>query len=127
MKKVSAILCSAALVGLIPATPALADPNENAATIIQDGGCNGFVPTAEGGTGPFIGTADGAHAVLTSSGVQVLTCQFDIPDGLEPATATRASGFLCGTYFGTTNDTKMVASPGGQATLVCKVNPGSAD
>lgn len=108
-----------------PITP-LAAQSENAAVVIDDSGCGGFVPTADGGIGALIFTPDGAHAVRTSSGNQILTCQFDIPEGSEPATATMASGFLCGTYFGLTTDTKMVASPGGKATLICKLNPSSS-
>ena len=107
-----------------PIVPAIAQ-SDNAAVVIDEAGCNGFVPTADGGFGSFIATTDGAHAVLTSSGVQILTCQFDIPEGLEPATATLASGFGCFTYFGGTTDTKMIASPGGKATLICKVVPSS--
>lgn len=124
MKKYIALIGMSALVSILPASPTLAQ-NANAAVVIDDSGCVGFVPTDTGGFGPFIFTPDGAHAVLTSSGVQILTCHFDVPDWAVPASATRASGFLCGTYFGTTNDTKMVASAGGRATLVCKVTPGS--
>jgi hypothetical protein len=123
MKKVISLIAISALVSVMPATAAFAQPNP--AVVINGEGCNGFVPTADGDFGPGLFTPDGLHAVLTPSGNQKLTCQFDIPEGAEPARATRASGFLCGTNFGFTSDTRMVATPGGQATLTCHVNPGS--
>lgn len=123
-----AFAATAASISLVCATMALpgqvSAQAEQAATIIKDGGCFGFVPTASGGFGAFLFTPDGAHAVETSAGTQSLVCHFDIPAGLEPATATRAEGFGCGTYFGFTTESKMVATPGGRATLTCKVNPG---
>lgn len=118
----SAILAIAAFAAAtIPAAPAMAQ-SANAAQIIKDGGCGGFVPTADGGFSAFIFTPDGAHAVKTSAGTQSLICQFDIPAGLEPASSTHAEGFGCGTYFGYTTDSKMIATPGGRATLICKIN-----
>ena len=63
------------------------------------------------------------HSVVTSSGNTSLVCKFDIPAAITPTdSARRAEGFLCGTYLGFTRDSKMVATPGGQATLTCKIN-----
>lgn len=123
---IKTLAASAASLSLVCATLSVHSSafaqSENAATIIKDGCCFGFVPTDTGGFGAFIFSPDGAHAVLTSSGNQSLVCQFDIPEGLAPAKATQAEGFFCGTYFGLTNDTKMVATPGGRATLTCRIN-----
>lgn len=117
---------SAIALGLIMASLPIAAPataqSANAATITKDFGCGGFVPTASGGFGSFLVSVDGTHSTTNSAGVTSLVCHFDIPAGQEPATATRAEGFLCGTFLGLTNDSKMVASPGGQATLTCKIN-----
>ena len=120
----TAILASAAFVAaaLAPVTPAFAaaDP---AATVTKDGACSGFVPDADGNPAFVLFTPDGGHGVQTNGETQAIICQFDIPDGQEPAKATHAEGFLCVTYgTGFTNDTKMVATPGGRATLVCNIN-----
>ena len=117
MKKIlAAASCLALVASLGFATPAFADP---AVVITADNACVGFVPTPTGGFGTFL--IGSLHSVVTSSGNSQLVCKFDITAGQEPAKATRAEGFGCGTFLGFTTDTKMVASPGGQATLVCKV------
>ena len=110
------------VVASLPVMPAAAQ-SANAAWILKDFGCGGFVPTATGGFGSGLFTIEGTHSVVNSAGNTSLVCQFDIPAGLEPATATKASGFGCGTFLGFTTDTKMVATPGGEATLTCKINP----
>lgn len=103
-----------------PIAPAIAQ-SENAATITKDFGCGGFVPTEEGDPGTALFT-DRTVSAATSSGNVKLVCHFDIPEGLEPASATHASGFLCNTYLGLTTDSKMVATPGGKAVLTCEIN-----
>jgi hypothetical protein len=119
------LLSMAALV--LATTVATAQPataqSANAATITEDFICGGFVPTPTGGIGTVIFSTEGTHSVVTSSGVANLVCHFTIPASDVPATATRASGFACGTFLGGTNDSKMVASPGGYATLTCRVRP----
>ncbi|MDP3855601.1 hypothetical protein [Phenylobacterium sp.] len=103
--------------GLAIAGAATAEP----ATITKDFGCSGFVPNPDGSPASFLGTTE-SHSVVTSSGVTSLVCKFDIPDGAEPAKATQGNDFLCNTYLGLTTDSKMVASPGGNATLTCRIN-----
>ncbi|MGH6786210.1 MAG: hypothetical protein ACREBO_05225 [Novosphingobium sp.] len=123
MKKtlaLSALALSMAVASIPLAGPVIAQ-SDNAATVTQDGLCGGFVPSPSGGFGPFM--IGNLHSVVTSSGVSMLVCKFDIPEAIRPATATQATGFLCGTFLGLTNDSRMTASPGGQATLVCKVRP----
>lgn len=120
---VSTLAASAiALTGIASAlsVPVLAQ-SDNAATITKDFGCGGFVPTEDGDFGSGLFSAEGSHSVATSSGNTKLVCHFDIPEGLEPARATHAEGFVCGTFLGLTTDSKMVATPGGTATLTCSV------
>lgn len=118
---------TAALIGLagltaIPVTPALAD-SDNAATVIHEGGCT--LLAADSGLPNTLFTED-SHAVVTNDGNTVLTCRFDIPEGDEPGSAIVNEGFLCGTYAGATNDSRSVATPGGRAILVCRINGSSS-
>ena len=126
MRKLSCSVAALALLAasVIPAAPALAQ-SANSASITKDFGCGGFVPSPTGGFASGLVSFDGTHSVVTSSGVTSLVCHFDIPAGREPAKATHAEGFRCGTFMGPTIDSKMVASPGGRATLTCKINGGS--
>ncbi len=121
---ITAVALSLVATALPIATPAVAQ-SSNAATITKDFGCGGFVPTATGGFGGGLVSFDGTHSVVNSAGVTSLVCHFDIPAALIPAKATHASGFGCGTFLGGTTDSKMVANPGGRATLTCKINGGS--
>jgi len=91
---------------------------QDSAVVIKDVGCSGFVP----GSGFPLHSDEKTHSTATPSGNTMLVCHFDIPEGEEPEKATRDSGFECGTYLGTTNNSKMVATPGGKATLTCKIN-----
>lgn len=126
-KKFVAAISVAAIAGslFVPASPAFSQ-SENAASVAKDFQCVGFVPTESGGFGPGLFSTLKTHSVVTSSDNTSLICHFDIPEGQEPDSATQASGFGCGTFLGGTTDTKMVATPGGKAVLICKIN-GSAD
>lgn len=117
MKTYLAIAAVAFGLTVASAGAAYAEP----ATVTKDFGCSGFVPNPDGSPASYLGTTE-SHSVATSSGVTSLVCKFDIPDGAEPAKATQANDFLCNTYLGLTNDSKMVASPGGNATLTCRIN-----
>lgn len=102
------------------ALPQAAMAQSSGATVTKDLGCGGFVPTASGGVGALIHTTEGA-VVIKGNGSTSLTCHFDIPPGLEPKTTTRAYGFLCNTWLGSTTDSRMQASSGGNATLTCRI------
>ena len=115
MKKVTAILCATALVSILPATPALAE----GATVTQEGQCSGFIPNEDGSAGA--GLLGELHSVVTKGGNTSLVCKFEFEAGIIPK-ARRASGFFCSTLAGTTNDSRMVATPEGDATLTCKIN-----
>ena len=112
------IAVALALILSVSHQPALAQTN--GATVTKDLGCGGFVPTASGGVGAIIFTTEGA-VVVKGNGSTSLSCHFDIPPGLEPKTTTRASGFLCNTWLGSTTDSRMLASSGGNATLTCRI------
>jgi len=99
-------------------TPALAQ--SNGATVTKDLGCGGFVPTASGGVGAIIYSADGS-VIVKGNGSTSLSCHFNIPPGLEPKTTTRSRGFVCNTFLGSTTDSRMLASSGGNATLTCRI------
>ena len=120
MRKIVSLSVLALSLSLASGPAALADSANSAVVISADNSCGGFVPSPTGGFGPFM--IGSLHSVVTSSGVTSLVCKFDIPEAIRPDTARRASGFGCGTYLGGTTDSKMVASPGGQATLTCKIN-----
>ena len=92
----------------------------NGASVTKDLGCGGFVPTASGGFGAIIYTTE-TVVVVKGNGSTSLSCHFDIPAGLEPKTTTRAMGFICFTFLGTTTDSRMLASSGGNATLTCRI------
>jgi hypothetical protein len=115
MKKFTTLLGAAALVTIMPATPAAAE----GAAVIQDGFCGGFIPTADGGTGQLI--SGEVHSVTTKKGNTSVVCHFEFEAGLIPK-AYHASGFACGTFAGLTTNSRMVANPDGFATLTCKIN-----
>jgi len=101
-------------------TPQSAMAQSNGATVTKDLGCGGFVPTALGGIGALIYTTEGS-VVVKGNGSTSLSCHFNIPAGLEPKTTTRSRGFLCNTFIGSTTDSRMLASSGGNATLTCRI------
>ena len=108
-----------ALALTLASQPAAAQ-SDNAATISKDGLCFGSVPTADGGLGAPIETSI-SQSVTTKSGVTTVTCHFNIPGDLIPATTTRAVGLPCFVAGTETTDSRMTATPGGQAVLVCRV------
>jgi len=101
-------------------TPESAMAQSSGATVTKDLGCGGFVPTASGGVGALILTTE-SSVVIKGNGSTSLSCHFNIPAGLEPKTTTRARGFLCNTFLGSTTDSRMLASSGGNATLTCRI------
>ena len=98
--------------------PALAQ--DSGATVTKDLGCGGFIPNADGSVGEIIYT-DISAVVVKGNGSTSLSCHFVIPPEFAPKTTTRASGFACFTFLGLTNDSRMQASSGGNATLTCRI------
>jgi hypothetical protein len=123
MKRVFAILGATALLTIMPTVPAFAE--NNAASVSEGFGCGGFVPDADGnfpGDG-FIFTSE-THSVISNpkkGSKTTLMCHFDIPEELIPDSIRKSTGFLCLTFLGTTTDSKMLATPDGDATLTCRV------
>ena len=109
-----------ALAFTLSTVPRAAMAQSGGATVTKDLGCGGFVPTASGGVGAIIFTTEGS-VVIKGNGSTSLSCHFDIPPGQEPKTTTRARGFPCNTYLGSTMDSRMLASSGGNATLTCRI------
>ena len=84
---------------------------------ISDTGC-GAGPDLTGG--PFLVTTD--MVALVSRGGYVLTCQFEYPTGSFPASVIRVTGFVCAIWPDVdTYDSLFIASPGGRATLSCRL------
>ena len=103
---------------MLVASASFADP----AAVINDFSCTGFIPNEAGGSlGVVFTTA--THSVVTDNGVTSLTCRFD--HDFELPQAYGAKGFVCGTFAGTTDDSMMLATPGGKAILKCKINGGT--
>ncbi len=98
----------------------------DSASVVNDvPGCTGFIPDPDSdqpwGDDPvFLRPPVESHAVESASGNQVMTCHFRHSEDLDRAVTVR--GFRCGTVFRElTTDSRMTATPGGHATLQCKV------
>jgi hypothetical protein len=113
VKQVKLICASILLLG---ASFAFADP----AAVIDDFSCSYRISDENGGW-IYFSTTDQSHKVITDSGVRILTCHFD--HDLDLPYAIGYQGFVCGISGKLTSDSKFLATPGGQATLVCKFNP----
>jgi hypothetical protein len=102
---------AAALVG-----PARGD---SGATVYKGGDRPGVECVVAGSIsgGPQLATFNFTEVI--TSHTYALTCQFEYPAGFEPAAAFEVIGANCGTPFGTTFDTRFVATPSGHATLTC--------
>ena len=110
-----------ALAFTLSTVPRAAMAQSGGATVTKDLGCGGFVPTASGDViTTYLYTTEGS-VVIKGNGSTSLSCHFDIPPGLEPKTTTRARNFLCNTWLGSTMDSRMLASSGGNATLTCRI------
>jgi hypothetical protein len=117
MRRFTALLGVAAMLTIIPATPALAQ-----AVVAHDGVCGGALPDGEGGFTEifFFGTAN----TRTNKSGTTVTCHFTLDPAIIPAGNLKASGFDCyvgegGT--GLTTDTRLNISPGGRAVLTCRL------
>ena len=114
--RLSVMLSTLGLIALaVFCKEAVAEP----ATVIDDAGCQ--LLAADSGLPSTLLTTE-THATVTSSGNTVLSCHFVIPVGEEPAKAIRNQGFPCGTFLGITNNSRVVSTPGGTASLTCQIN-----
>ena len=117
MNRIPALLGAAALLTIMPASPALAD----GAVIYPDGSCGGFVPTADGSQSSDFLLGEISLSNTTKSGNKSITCKFDVPENLIPPTTRKASDFVCGFPDGTlATYSRMIVTKGGSASLTCK-------
>ncbi len=94
---------------------------QSGASVDKDLPCVGFIPTESGQDSGVYISSDETLVLVKGNGSTSLSCHFDIPSGLEPTRTTRARGFLCNTFLGSTYDSRMQANSGGNATLTCRI------
>jgi hypothetical protein len=125
-KNILLILVASLIVLVLGVSVAQAD-DSHAAIVLKDKDqpglvCFGFIP----GSDVPLFTTDEIHTTATSSGNVTLTCHFNIPEGFEPTKAVKATGFGCSIFLPDesieASRTRMIADPGGRATLTCQVN-----
>lgn len=115
MRRFLGLLGAAAILTMLPATPALAD---GAVIDKEDGTCSGIVPDANGDlTGAIV---FGDLIVRSNKSWTTLTCHYDLTDEEAPDQNTKAHGFNCFTPELTT-DTRANASPGGRMVVTCRI------
>lgn len=121
-------IAAAAIVGAlaIPAAPALA-ASENAAVVINNETCTGFLPTADGKAPTaldqyFTESTHKAHRLNSKGGGKSTLCSFDVPDELTPSSVRKAEGFACYAFDKEqiTYESQMIVTPGGRGFLICR-------
>ena len=120
MRELTALLGAAAMLLVVPTTPALAQ--DGGAEITKSDGCFGAVPDANGQLTDIFVTGE-LISRSTKSGITTMTCHFDLSREDSPQRATRAAGFACGTPIGLTTDARISASPGGRMVMTCRIKP----
>lgn len=112
MKLIAASTAAAALL-----TPTASYAQADSAAFVTKGQC-GLAKKTSGLSRSLTGTGT---RVITSSGKSNLTCHFVIPAGLEPDRPVKKSGFECTVNGHETTNSSLLMTPGGTATLSCKV------
>jgi hypothetical protein len=119
MRKPIAIVATAALLTVLPASPAWAD----GATVDKDTNtCSGLVPD-ENGNLIYNSDADivyGTLLVRKNKSWTTMTCHFTLDEAHTPPQTTKASGFVCYTPE-PTYDTRANASSGGRMVVTCRI------
>ena len=113
------ILLGCILVLIACSNVAFAEP----AMVFDSFGCVAAVPNEQGGFNPWneVFTTE-SHKVITDKGVSKLTCHFDHDEMLLSARGER--DFLCYISGEIADESRLVATPGGKLTMVCKINNG---
>ncbi|AKM10250.1 hypothetical protein [Croceicoccus naphthovorans] len=130
MKTCLTRVAAAAAIGTLALSPqvALAD-SDNAAVVIHDNKCTGFIPTAEGGLPIYNGrwdmtqliSAPGHVQKIANKNMQMSVCTFDVPEEVAPGEVRQAENFACRMWTGeTATESVMHVSPGGKATMICR-------
>ena len=125
MRKILAVAGAAALVSVVPATPA-------AAVVINPDSdtCVGQVPNADGELGgPEL---NGSLVIRDNKSWTTMTCHFDVPDELAPSKATHARDFECNIVLPpedpdgdativAADESRASASSGGRMVMTCRI------
>lgn len=116
MRKFTALAGIAALLSIVPTTPAIADP------VIDPGAdnCEMIVPDENGDlTGAAV--TGGTLNVRDNKTWVTMTCHFDLTEDQLPTRTVHARGFSCSIPpFGSTTDTRATANTGGRMVLTCR-------
>ena len=118
--KVTYVLLSSMLLSSVATTAAFAADTQ--AAIVLNGRKQPITCTIT--TPNVVLTTHQNITVVTSSGNVLLTCKYTIPSGFAPSKAVVVFGFPCSIFTPNgrvvTNNTKFIATPGGQAISQCQ-------
>lgn len=119
MKKViGAGIAAAMAIGLAMGSAPIAAKSDNAAFVVNKSGCGGTINTPEGPV--TVATTDGAIQVANKGGNSMFVCNLDVVAGPELKKALIVEGFGCFTPTGGATSSRMVITPSGKATAVCR-------
>jgi hypothetical protein len=89
------------------------------ATVIKGFEC--LIVPADSGIPILLFSEDVTREVDTPSGSSILQCHFEIPKRYVPSQTMHHAGFLCGTLFGLTTNSRSVTTKSGKVLLTCIV------
>lgn len=115
MRILTAVLGAAAMLSIVPATPAHSQVVDT-----HDGICYMIVPDVNGGlTGASV---EGTLFVRTNKSWTTMTCHFDLAEDELPPKTVHARGFPCSIPpLPATTDTRATANTGGRMVLTCRI------
>ncbi|HSJ88479.1 MAG TPA: hypothetical protein VK909_14810 [Anaerolineales bacterium] len=116
MKPLIAFIVAASLALTIGTPSAQA---RSGATVIKGFEC--VIVPADSGIPILLFSQDVTREVDTPSGNSILQCHFEIPKRYVPSQTMHHAGFLCGTLFGLTTNSKSVTTKSGKVLLTCIV------
>jgi hypothetical protein len=76
------------------------------------------------GLGTVLFTTD-TDAVQTPSGNIKMTCRFEVPEAYIPSQPTKNYGYLCGTPYGSTDNSYTIVDTEGNAMMRCMIKANS--
>ena len=115
MRNLTAMLGAAAMLSIVPATPALSQVIDT-----RDGICNMIVPDTSGNlTGAQV---EGTLHVRSNKSWTTMTCHFDLAEDELPPKTVHARGFSCAIPpLPSTTDTRATANTGGRMVMSCRI------